>query len=158
MESQSSAIFAVKTATIQYNSFAKSKLTELANKIVLDEIHNTMRKKNFSQKIIDNTYVESVDVTTGEITIVSDYESEDGFSVSEAREEGTADHKIEPVNYNVLSWIENGVRRFSKGHWVKGLPEEKIIEKTIARKSKALQKEWEKEQDKYFERMIYGSS
>lgn len=92
-----------------------------------------MRKKRFSQKIIDSTYVESVDVTTGEITITSDYESEDGFDVSLAREEGTAHHKIIPKNKKFLSWIDNGIRRFSAGHTVKGIPAEKIIEKTIAK-------------------------
>ena len=33
-----------------------------------------------------------------------------------------------------LSWIQGGVRRFSKGHMVSGLPRLNIIEKTIESK------------------------
>ena len=149
-------LFRTQKFTTQYPSFAKSKLEELANKIILDEIHETMRSKNFSQKIIDSTYVKSVDITSGEIEIVSDYKSESGFDVAKAREEGTRDHNVKPKG-KVLSWIGNGARMFSRGHWVKGLPEERIIEKTAQKKSKKLNDAWVKEQDKFFEEMLNGS-
>ena len=145
---------------MQYGSFEKAKLTELANKIVLDEIHSTMRSNNFSRKIIDATYVGDVTDNDGtvDIEIVSDYESEGGFSVSEAREEGTRDHKIEPANTKSLSWIQNGKRFFSKGHWVRGIRAEKIIERTIKKKTNQLNREWTNVQDRFFEETVNGSS
>lgn len=152
-------LFKTQKFTLQYRSFAKSKVTELANKIVLDEIHSTMRTKGFSEKIIENTFVKSVDVQDEiiDIEILSDYESESGFDISTAVEEGTRDHFIRPSNGKVLSWIQNGKRIFSRGHKVSGIKPEKIIEKTIKQKSRQLKSEWEKEQDKFFEEMVNGS-
>jgi len=48
-----------------------------------------------------------------------------------AREFGTRDHKIEPKIKQSLSWIQEGKRKFSKGHQVSGLPEYKVITNTI---------------------------
>jgi len=153
----SDCIFKVKSTTSQYHPFAKSKLEELTNKIILDSIHDTMRAKGFSKKIIDATYVEYIDLNTGDIGIISDYTSEGGADISKFREEGTPDHKIEPAPGKVLSWISNGKRFFSKGHWVKGFPEERVMKKTVNQKLKQIQKVWDKEYEKYLRDGIYGS-
>ena len=136
--------------------FLKTKTTELANKIVVDEIRSEMEKAGVHRKIWESVVVESVQVdsNTGsiKINIHAEYFSEDGFDVAQAREFGTRDHYIQPLRYSMsfdrldpeigdryglpkaLSWIQNGVRRFSKGHWVSGLPRLNIIEKTIESK------------------------
>ena len=36
-------------------------------------------------------------------------------------EYGTKAHRVEPVNANVLHWVENGIDYFSKGHDVSGI-------------------------------------
>jgi hypothetical protein len=144
---------------MQYDVFAKSKLTELANKIVLDEIHRQMASKKFSKKIIDATYIDSVVINDGEIEIeiVSDYEADDGFDVSKAREEGTKDHVLPKVLGRTYHWIIQGISFFSKGHKVKGIKAERIIEKTIKKKTPQLNREWQKAQDKFFEDTVNGS-
>ncbi len=44
-------------------------------------------------------------------------------------EHGTKDHFIKPTEKKALSWIEGGQRFFSKGHFVKGIPERRIMER-----------------------------
>ena len=153
----SDCIFAVKGMTSQYPAFSKAKLEELTNKIIIDSIHDTMRQKGFAKNIIENTYLKSVDITTGDITITSDHISENVFDSALAHEEGTKDHYIKPKNKKMLSWISNGVRRFSAGRKVSGIKAEKIIEKTIKSKTSQLQKAWDIENEKYLREGIFGS-
>ena len=151
-------LYKVKQFSIPYNDFAKAQLTTLANKIILDSIHEQMRKKGYSKKIIESTYVKSVNIKDGlaQITITSEYTSEDGFDVSTAIEQGTKPHKISPKNKKALSWITRGVRLFSAGHIVSGIKPHRIIQKTSKQKYNELIKEWNKTQDKKIGEIIHG--
>jgi hypothetical protein len=41
--------------------------------------------------------------------------------------EGTSDHTINPKNKKALYWLENGSKRFSKGHKVKGIKRHRFL-------------------------------
>ena len=123
-----------------YKHFIKIKTAELANKLIVDPIVEEMRQNNVSRKIYETVVVEDtiVDETTGTILIKihCEYFSEDGFDVAVAREYGTEDHMIRPKGKenggaDVLSWIQGGIRRFSGGHMVSGLPRLNIIERRV---------------------------
>ena len=79
-----------------------------ADEAVLTDIHRTMEMRNFSKKIIDATNVGDIQLTQNSLKVhfISDYVSDGGFDVSNAREEGTRDHMIRPVNKKYLSWID----------------------------------------------------
>lgn len=115
----------------------KVALQRAADETVLTEIHREMESKGISKKIIEKTYVGNIEVIDGVVArvhIISDYISDSGFDVGEAREEGTRDHMIKPVNKKALSWINpsTGKRIFDPiGHMVSGLPRLLIIEQTI---------------------------
>jgi len=108
-----------------------------ADETILTDIRRSMEMNNFSKKIIDATNVGPIEMTQGALKVhfISDYISDDGFDVSSAREEGTTDHMIRPVNKKYLSWIDpnTGKRKFSKGHVVSGMDRLLIIERTINR-------------------------
>lgn len=108
-----------------------------ADEAILTDIHRAMEMKNFSKKIIDATNVGDIQLTQNSLKVhfISDYVSDDGFDVSNAREEGTTDHMIRPINKKYLSWVDpnTGKRRFSKGHVVSGMERLLIIERTINR-------------------------
>lgn len=59
---------------------------------ILNDIHRDMRANNFSEKIIDATFVGPIDQSRNgaRIHFISNYVSDTGFDVSNAREEGTA--------------------------------------------------------------------
>lgn len=67
-------------------------LEEAATDTILDSIHRDMRAHQFSEKIIDATFVGPIQNSAEKATIhfISDYVSDTGFDVSDAREEGTA--------------------------------------------------------------------
>src|SRR6185312_6148414 len=130
-----------------YKDFLEKRAWTLANQLILDEIQNKMRQEKFSKKIIDKTYIKSVkfiDNTTLRINIISDFVSESGFKVSLARELGTDNNKdkhrhwIAPRTKQVLSWITQGKRLFSHGHYVSGIKSLHIIQKTIDEKTPIL--------------------
>jgi hypothetical protein len=97
-----------------------------------------MKQNNVSRKIYEQVIVEDVILNEGMILIKihCEYFSDDGFDVAVAREYGTEDHMIRPKGKenggaNSLSWIQGGMRRFSKGHMVSGLPRLNIIERRV---------------------------
>lgn len=108
-----------------------------ADESVLTDIHREMEQRNFSKKIIDATSVGEIQLTQNSLKVhfISDYVSDDGFDVSKAREEGTTDHMIRPINKKYLTWIDpdSGKRLFSKGHVVSGMDRLLIIERVITR-------------------------
>lgn len=150
-----------KTKTIHlkhnYKDFLEKKTTELANKLLVDPIQEEMRAKGVSRKIWENVEVAKVVVNSAGIyiRIHNEYFAESGFDVALAREEGTDDHFIQPLRDaqqfsrldpaitsnlpKALSWIQNGVRRFSKGHWVSGLPRLNIIQTMLEKQEYELQ-------------------
>ncbi len=119
---------------------------ERTGDVVLVDIHKEMQAKEFSQKIIDSTFVGPIKIIQGKeaaIHFISDHVADDGFDVGEAREEGTVDHPIFPKSGNKTGkvwWIDPNTGRLlsSKGHWVSGLERFLIVEITIAKdKNKA---------------------
>lgn len=133
-----------------YKDFIKTKATELANKLIIDPIIEEMKQNNVSRKIYEQVIVEDVilDEATGTVLIKihCEYFSEDGFDVAVAREYGTDDHMIRPKGKenggaDSLSWIQGGMRRFSKGHMVSGLPRLNIIERRVEEGEYELQRQ-----------------
>ena len=146
-----------------YKDWLEKKATELANKLLVDPIQEEMRAKGVSRKIWENVEVGAVVVNDVGIyiRIHNEYYAESGFDVALAREEGTEDHFIQPLRNamqfdrldpdvvsnlpKALSWIQNGQRRFSKGHWVSGLPRLNIIASTIEKQEFEFQRQLNEE-------------
>ena len=162
------AAFHSERFRLLYPTFRIEITRKLLNDIMLKAIKREMRQKKFSKKIIDATYVriDSLDTATGNIkyTIVSDYtvESKYGkYDVAKGREEGTIRHWIEPIYAKALHWLsagpfsgrsrvaifakrhdnKKGQDLFSKGHYVSGIPEYRIIKRARERLEPRIQKE-----------------
>lgn len=110
-------------------------MNDVANDEVLEVIHRKMRANDFSPKIIDSTFVGPTELSSGKLRthFISDYESDTGFDVSEAREEGTRDHLVKPKKIGgTLRWFaETGEPIFRKKSFPKGIERLLIIERTI---------------------------
>ena len=139
-----------------FDDFLLAKAKEHANKIVVDEIVERMKDNNFSSKIWMNTYLKDVSITGSRIRvhIKSEYTTTSGFDVAVAREKGTRGHFIRPNTATVLSWITQGIRLFSKGHWVSGIKSLKLIHKTIREKKPELQQAVDKEFEDWMVRVF----
>ena len=141
-----------------YKDFIKTKATELANKLIIDPIIEEMKQNNVSRKIYEQVIVEDVMLNEGTILIKihCEFFSEEGFDVAVAREYGTEDHMIRPKGKenggaDSLSWIQGGMRRFSKGHMVSGLPRLNIIERRVEEGEYELQQAMNEEYRKWKE-------
>ena len=141
-----------------YKDFIKTKATELANKLIIDPIIEEMKQNNVSRKIYEQVIVEDVILNEGTILIKihCEFFSEEGFDVAVAREYGTEDHMIRPKGKenggaDSLSWIQGGMRRFSKGHMVSGLPRLNIIERRVEEGEYELQQAMNEEYRKWKE-------
>jgi len=103
------------------------------NELIVDTIQDKMRENNFSQKIWMSTKIISSRIENNQVivTIQNYYFSETGFDVAVAREYGTKDHWVRPRFKQVLSWIQEGKRLFSRGHIVSGIKSLLIIKNTV---------------------------
>lgn len=127
---------------MQYPRFVEIQAVRLVKGIILPIIKDRQRDFGYSPKIIRTTIVGDVHVDTDgfiEITIESDLMTATGYNIGTGREKGTIRHFIAPRFKKALSFIWQGIRRFSKGHWVKGITASNIIEKTIEEYTPELQ-------------------
>ena len=116
----------------------KFALEKAADETVLTAIHRDMETNNFSKKIIDNTFVGPIEISEQgknvKVHFISDYVSDDGFDVSNAREEGTRDHDVFPLKPDGwLTYIDpnTGKRVFRKHTHPSGIERLLIIETNI---------------------------
>ena len=137
MDPSKKAFIAMKSQ-VQYPRFLREEVKKIANDVILKPLHSRMRSFGYSQKIIDGTTIENLEIGrngTLSFDVVSDYDSELGFDVAKAREEGTKSHFIKPVNAKALSFIAGGfIRAFSKGHFVRGITATNVVSKTVQEK------------------------
>jgi len=128
------------------NEHARQTLNRLVKVHVLDAMYQKMRSQKYSEKIIASTRLDRIEILPSgeaEIYIISDYKSESGFDVSEAREEGTKDHHVAPDTKLALSFFINGERVFSKGHDVTGIKASHIVSDTILLNTDIVQSEFD---------------
>ena len=111
------------------------------NELIVDEIQDKMRTNNFSQKVWMGTKILSSRIEGDQVivTIQNYYFSDSGFDVAVAREYGTKDHWIRPRLKQVLSWIHEGRRLFSRGHIVSGIKSLLIITNTVREQTAEVQ-------------------
>lgn len=115
--------------TVQQNA-----IDDVAQEI-LDDIHTDMAKEEFSEKIIDATFVGRTD-DFGDfkrVHFISNYVSDDGFPVSEGREEGTAPGpERTPKQAESLKWkAQYNQPIFRKTSRPDGMPRLLIIERNL---------------------------
>ena len=154
-------VFALEQFRVQYPRWRKETIKQILEDLVLKEIHNRMEQKYFHKKIIQTTRLGKITIESNgdiEYEIISDYESEDGFDVAAAHEEGTKRHFIKPVKKMALHWVSGYIHLFSRGHWVRGLVRNLIIEKTIKERHDMVQKKLDSETDKYFMKLVRDAS
>lgn len=130
--------FVVMKTQVQYPRFLREQAAKITNDVILKPLHSRMRDFGYSQKIIQGTTIENMIIGrngTMSFDVVSDYKSENGLSVSEAREKGTSRHFVKPVNVKALTFVVGGfIRAFSKGHFVRGITASNVVQKTVQEK------------------------
>ena len=150
-------VFNITRFEMQYPAFIRDAVQRIVDEELLKPIKFQMKAFNYSQKIIDGTTIENLVVDDGgfvQFDVVSEYDTESGFDVALAREEGTRTHFVAPRFRAALSWIANGIRIFSKGHWVRGIRRSNVIQNTIAERFPILQARLNDQTDSFFNSVV----
>lgn len=150
----------LKQARVMFPAFRQRTMEETAQDTILNEIHTRMRQNNFSEKIIEGTIIRSIQEFPKFVRIwfESKFFAPSGFDVAVAREEGTRDHRIEPINEDgVLRWVEqDGTVRYSKGHDVKGFEALKIVATVVSRGRSKFLKEFNARTERWVTQNLSG--
>lgn len=151
----------LKSVIVSLPTIRKFALERAADESILTAIHRDMETNNFSKKIIDRTFIGSVDVTNQgkKITVhfISDYIPDDGFDVSNAREEGTRDHDVFPLRPD--GWLTyiyqiTGKRVFRRHTHPSGIQRLLIIENNINTNKQKFQVSYQKEISSKLEQVL----
>lgn len=155
----------IKNIKIQLLEFQASTIRSLIEEKIVAKIHLRMATALFSQKIIDNTYLENVQfIGTKKVRffIVSELFSEQGFDVALAREKGTKDHNTRKIGEDgkpvTQHFFDEGVEKFSKGHDVKGIPALEIVKNTVQEFAPQVQEEYSLRLREFLDKSVGGES
>lgn len=150
----------ITNLNIQLFAFQAITIRRLANEIIVNKIHQRMKSKNFSEKIIRETILDNIEFIGDKkirLHFRSEYVSEDEnkFDVALGREEGTRGHMIRPTEKLALYGGEKWPF-FSSGHWVSGIPSHYIIKNTVLEFAGQLQDAYNDAQDKWYQKNLEG--
>lgn len=150
-------VFNIMQIKLQYPRFLDITATKIANEVILDAIQQRMKARKYSSKIIERTFIEKVEVNRAGIIsfdVVSDFKSEKNFDVADAREKGTFGVFVLPVLKKALRWINDGIARFSKGHFRRGISASNIIDLTVEERLPLAQEQLDQETDEFLDKVL----
>lgn len=130
---------------LQILQFQSTVVRQIAEEITIFVIHAKMRAAGFSQKIIDGTRLDNIELIGNKrirFHIRSEYFSSTGFDVAVAREEGTVDHFVKPKVKKALHFQDV---KFSKGHEVSGIMALFIVRDTVKETAERVQEQYRRE-------------
>jgi len=153
--------FRTKTTSfkIQLLQFQSVTLRKFANIIITDKIHQKMRDAGFSEKIIDGTFLDNIELrgrTKARLFFRSEYFSETGFDVAVAREEGTDDHDVIAGPGKVLPIPTSEGIIFRKKAHPDGILALFIVSQTVKQMREPLQDEYNRQLNIWYEKNLEG--
>lgn len=135
---------------LQYEPFTVFALTTIINEEIIDKIHNKMRSKNVSQKVINETFLDNNITIMGNslfFNIKSTYiDSDTGFAVAVMIEDGREAYTILAPEPTIdrprphLTPIIQGEQKFLKKADIPVFPAQRNIKDTIEKRTKRVQK------------------
>lgn len=151
--------FRLKTTSfkMQLFVFQSTTLRKFANIIIVEKIHQNMRAAGFSEKIIDGTFLDNIEIigrTKARLFFISEYFSETGFDVALAREEGTDDHDVIAGSGKVLPIPTSSGIIFRKKAHPDGILALFIVANTVKQMTAPLQDEYNRQQDIWYKQNL----
>lgn len=149
---------------LQYEPFTVFALTTIINEEIVDKIQDKMRSKNVSQKVIDETFLDTNIIILGTslfFSIKSTYTDPDtGFAVAVMIEDGREAYTIsapEPTADRPrphLTPIIGGEQKFLKKVDIPVFPAQRNIKDTIDQRTKRVQKRLQVDTAKWIRKIL----
>lgn len=111
---------ALRTQSLPFRieEFISRRILSIANQTLLEAIHQEAIQKNMPQRYIQNIQSE---YDGKYLWIWVDFKGKNKEPLDVFFEEGTKGHIVKPKLKKALMWIQDGVKYFSKGHYVSGI-------------------------------------
>jgi len=142
---------------IQLLQFQSVTVRKFANLIIVEKIHQNMRDAGFSEKIIEGTILDNIELR-GRLKVRlffrSEYFSETGFDVAVAREEGTEKHKIVAGEGKVLPIPTSEGIIFRKSAHPDGIMALFIVANTVKQMTEPLQDEYNRQLNLWYQQNL----
>lgn len=142
---------------IQLFTFQSTTIRKLANIIIVDKIHQNMRAAGFSEKIIEGTFLDNIELLGRKkvrLFFRSEYFTDTGFDVALAREEGTDDHDVIAGPGKVLPIPTSNGIIFRKSAHPDGILALFIVSNTVKQMTAPLQDEFNRQQDIWYKQNL----
>lgn len=140
---------------LQLASFRRTKLTEIVERRIIDQIKREMKENNYPEDVISSTMIQEVIISRGgfySIVIKSEvFRQGKSYDITAGLELGTRGHFVFPRTKLALHWIdpETGEDRFSTGHFVSGIVGLDIIGRTMEEEADNVEKEFNAEEKRW---------
>ena len=144
---------------IQLFTFQSTTLRNFANIIITDKIHQNMRDAGFSEKIIEGTFLDNIELIgrkKARLFFRSEYFAETGFDVALAREEGTDKHEVVAGPGKVLPIPTSSGIIFRKSANPDGILALFIVANTVKQMTAPLQDEYNRQLDIWYQKNLEG--
>jgi len=147
---------ALRTESLSFRveEFINHRILIIANQTLLEAIHQEAIKKNMPKR-----YIQSIqsDYDGTYLWIWVDFKGKDLEPLDEWFEEGTPDHPILPKRKKALMWIHNGIKYFSKGHWISGMQAKHVFSEGFKKGYPEFKKKLQEELEVHLkETMFFG--
>jgi len=147
----------IKSMELQFIQFNATTLRRLANEIITAKIHENMRRADFSEKIIDGTFLDNIELTSKSKTRLyfrSEYYADSGFDVAVAREDGTDDHDVVAGPGKSLPIPTPQGIIFRKKSHPSGIPALHIVSDTTKNLKPSLQTDFDREKKTWIQKNL----
>ncbi len=143
-----------ESVPFRIQEFVNQNGLKLLNETIVKSIKQESVLKKMPPRYTDSIKAEFV---SGEFWIWVDFEGKKGEPLGEYFEEGTKRHKIEPRRKKALAWVQGGIQRFSKGHYVSGIKARHVFRDGLEKGYPEFKKRLKEELEKYMqETMLFG--
>lgn len=111
---------AMRTQSLPFRvqEYAHSRILDIANQTIVAAIKDEATRQGLPQRYVDSVHS---DFDGEYLWIWVDFKGKNNEPLDLWFEEGTKRHFVKPVFKKALSWIFEGIRFFSKGHFVSGM-------------------------------------
>jgi len=147
---------ALRTQSLPFRikEFVDYRILQIANQTLVEAIHQEAIKKKMPQRYIQN--IQS-DFDGTYLWIWVDFKGKKLEPLDEFFEEGTKRHWIAPRLKKTLMWIQDGVKYFSKGHYVSGIQARHVFEEGFKKGYPEFKEKLRDELEKYLGgSMLFG--
>lgn len=142
----------LRMVSVVLPTLQRNALESASDETVLSDIHRDMMSNNFSEKIIDATFVGPIELLNSgkkaRIHFISDYvDPKTGFDVSDAREHGTASgvkRRPKKPNGSLKIPLKTGGFIFRKSATPNGIERLLIIQKNINKNKQIFKESYDK--------------